>query len=168
MRLRELTRGDLPTLNIWRNDPVLVAGLGAGFAFIAPEVDAAWFDAYLKQRDRNVRLAIEDDDGRFVGCAYLLGISWIHRSAEFAIMIGDKDRWGKGLATQATQGTLRHAFDDLQLHRVWLTVNADNDRAKRLYERCGFKHEGTFRSAVFKSGEYIDVHVMAVLAHERG
>jgi RimJ/RimL family protein N-acetyltransferase len=166
MRLRELTRDDLPSLNRWRNDREIVDGLGAGFAFIGPEVDAAWFNAYLQQRDRNVRLAILDDDEIIVGCTYLLGISWVHRSAEFAIMIGHKEHWGRGLGTRATQATLDHAFRDLQLWRVWLHVNHDNQQARRLYERVGFLHEGTLRSAAYKNGRYVDVDVMGILASD--
>jgi RimJ/RimL family protein N-acetyltransferase len=166
MRLRELIREDLPTLNGWRNDRELVDHLGASFAFVGPEVDTAWFNAYLNSRDRNVRLAILGDADELVGCVYLLGISWVHRSAEFAIMIGRKDYWNRGLGRQATQAVLDHAFRDLQLHRVWLHVNHDNPRARHVYERVGFRHEGTLRSALFKNGQYVDVDVMGILASE--
>jgi RimJ/RimL family protein N-acetyltransferase len=166
MRLRELRRDDLPALNQWRNDRDIVDGLGAHFAFIGPDVDAAWFAAYLNARDKNVRLAILDDDENLIGCSYLLDISWVHRSAEFAIMIGAKDRWKRGIGSQAARATLNHAFADLQLQRVWLHVNRDNERARRMYERVGFRHEGTLRSAVFKNGRYVDVDVMAILASD--
>ena len=97
---------------------------------------------------------------------YLLGISWVHRSAEFAIMIGRKDYRHRGLGTRATRAMLDHAFSDLQLHRVWLHVNHDNERARRMYERIGFQHEGTLRSSAFKNGHYLDVDVMAILDSE--
>ena len=164
MRLRELIREDLPALNTWRNDREVVDGLGAAFAFIGPEVDAAWFNAYLQSRDRNVRLAILNDEDVLVGCCYLLGISWTHRSAEFAIMIGNKESRGRGFGRFATQAMLDHAFQDLQLHRIWLHVNCDNVHARKLYDRVGFQHEGTLRGAVYKHGRYLDVDLMAILA----
>jgi len=166
MRLRELVRGDLPALNTWRNDREVIDGLGAPFKFVGPEVDANWFTSYVNSRDRNVRLAIIDEDEEFVGCAYLLDISWVHRAAEFAIMIGAKDRWGRGLGRKAIGAALSHAFDDLQLNRVWLHVNHSNARALHLYESVGFRREGTLRNAVFKNGQYWDVEVMAILAGE--
>jgi diamine N-acetyltransferase len=166
MRLRELLREDLPILNQWRNDRDVVDGLGANFVFIGPEVDAAWFSAYLSTRDKNVRLAILGDADEFIGCVYLLGISWVHRSAEFAIMIGRKDYWNRRVGTQATRAMLNHAFQDLQLYRIWLHVLHDNQRARRLYERSGFVCEGTLRHAAFKNGCYVDVDVMAILANE--
>lgn len=167
MYLRELRREDLPALNQWRNDRDIVDGLGAHFAFIGPDVDANWFNSYLNARDRNVRLAIVDDDETLVGCSYLLNISWVHRSAEFAIMIGVKDRWKRGIGSWAARATLEHAFSDLQLQRVWLHVNRDNERARRMYEQVGFRHEGTLRSALFKNGRYVDVDSMAILASDQ-
>jgi RimJ/RimL family protein N-acetyltransferase len=153
-------------LNAWRADRAVVDGLGAGFAYIGQEVDDAWFASYLASRDRNVRLAILDEHDELLGCIYLLGISWVHRSAELAIMIGRTDRWGAGVGAAATRAMLDHAFRDLQLMRVWLHVNRDNERARRMYERVGFRHEGTLRSAAFKSGRYVDVDVMSMLATE--
>jgi RimJ/RimL family protein N-acetyltransferase len=165
VKLRELRREDLPELNAWRNDPEVVAGLGASFAFIGPEVDDAWFTAYLGRRHENVRLAILDGEV-LVGCVYLLAIQWVHRSAEFAIVLGRKDRWRRGIGEEATRAALAHAFDDLQLERVWLHVNAGNVGARKLYEKVGFVLEGTMRRAVFKEGSYEDVLVMAVLSRD--
>jgi RimJ/RimL family protein N-acetyltransferase len=166
MRLRELIREDLPILNEWRNDREVVDGLGASFAFIGPEVDAAWFNSYLASRDRNIRLAILGDSDELIGCVYLLDICWVSRSAEFAIMIGRKDYWSRGVGSLATRAMLSHAFRDRQLNRVWLNVLRSNERARRLYERVGFMKEGTLRSAAYKNGRYVDVDVMSILACE--
>jgi RimJ/RimL family protein N-acetyltransferase len=62
---------------------------------------------------------------------------------------------------------LQHAFGDLNIHRVYLSVLADNARAIRLYERIGFRHEGVQREAVFKCGRYIDLLTMAALASDQ-
>jgi diamine N-acetyltransferase len=167
VKLRELERADLPVLNSWRNDPEVVEHLGSNFLFIAPEIDTRWYDGYLAGRDRAVRLAILDpEQGRFVGCVYLVDINRINRSAEFAIMIGDKEYWSKGYGTEATKRMLTHGFDDLNLHRIYLWVLAENVRAIRLYEKVGFRVEGRQRDAVFKKGRYRDVIQMAILEAE--
>lgn len=170
MRLRELRRSDLLELNAWRNDRDVVAGLGSHFAFIGPEVDEAWFNAYLASRPSNIRLAIVDDEPgaaeTLIGCIYLLDISWISRSGELALMIGRKDYWNRGVGSRATAAMLEHAFMDLGLHRVWLRVNVDNAPARRVYSRAGFRVEGTLQQASFKEGKYTDVHLMAILASE--
>ena len=59
-KLRELERGDLERINQWRNDPYLIACLGAPYRYINEDVDKAWYDKYLNTRNNSVRCAIVD------------------------------------------------------------------------------------------------------------
>ncbi|WP_416196935.1 GNAT family N-acetyltransferase [Pseudomonas sp. Teo4] len=61
---------------------------------------------------------------------------------------------------------MRHAFMDLNLNRVYLTVLENNARALSLYKKVGFKVEGTLRQAVFKNGEYCNMTQMSILADD--
>ena len=47
---------------------------------------------------------------------------------------------------------LQHAFETLNLNRIYLRVFATNARAKRSYEKAGLVLEGTMRQAVFRNG----------------
>ena len=165
--LRELSRSDLSEINKWRNDADLIKALGSPYRYIDQEVDDNWFNNYLASRSNNVRLAIcEVESGRIVGAVYLLEIDWTHRCCEFAILIGDKQSQGKGLGEFATRGILTHAFLDLNLHRVHLTVLFTNPRAIHLYKKVGFIEEGCLRQSVFKNGKYVDLVQMAILSSE--
>jgi RimJ/RimL family protein N-acetyltransferase len=165
--LRELSRDDLAEITKWRNDPSLIQWLASPFRYIDNEVDVCWFNTYLAARSNNVRLAICNvETGIIAGAVYLLGIDWINRHAEFSIVIGDDTARGHGLGQFATHGILRHAFGDLNLRRVSLTVLANNERAINLYRKIGFVEEGRARQAVFKNNEYIDLIQMAMLAEE--
>jgi RimJ/RimL family protein N-acetyltransferase len=167
IKLRELERADLADLNRWRNDADLLELLGNNFLFIAGAVDEKWYESYLAARDRNVRLAITLSDTRqYVGNVNLTGIHAVNRSAEFSILIGEKTAWGRGVGSEAANLMLRHAFGDLNLNRIYLTVLASNQRALRLYERLGFRTEGTQRQAVFKNGAFHDLVMMSLLRHE--
>ena len=143
IQLRELARQDLPTLNVWRNDPSVIAYLGSNFLYISPEIDAKWYDNYLNNRLTNVRLAMMDTvENVFIGIVQLTNMHPINRNAEFSIMIGDKNYWSKGVGYIAATTLLKHGFKDLNLHRIYLTVLTDNERAIRLYEKIGFKIVG--------------------------
>jgi len=61
---------------------------------------------------------------------------------------------------------LEYGFRELNLNRVDLSVLATNERAIGLYESLGFRHEGRLREAQFRSGQYVDVLLMAILAKE--
>jgi RimJ/RimL family protein N-acetyltransferase len=63
---------------------------------------------------------------------------------------------------------VRHAFDTLNLNRVWLHVGEDNARAMRVYQKVGFRTEGRLRQDIFRDGRYWDSLLMAVLREEWG
>lgn len=52
------------------------------------------------------------------------------------------------------------------LTRIELTVREDNSRARKLYERLGFVHEGILRKSMRVDGRYYDSHAMALLRDE--
>jgi RimJ/RimL family protein N-acetyltransferase len=84
----------------------------------------------------------------------------------FHITIGERDAWGRGLGTEATQLMLQHAFERLGLHRVGLAVFSYNTRAIRAYEKAGFRVEGRLREAIQRQGEFFDEVQMGILAGE--
>lgn len=165
--LRELTSKDIDVINQWRNDPSTVDMLGAPFRFINKEVDELWFENYLKNRSNNVRLAIcETGTGLTLGAAYLLNIDWLSRNAEYAIWLGNKNNRGNGIGTKVTKLVLKHAFNDLNLHRIYLTLLESNFVALSLYGNMGFIKEGLLRDAIFKNGAYHNLITMSILNYD--
>lgn len=77
-------------------------------------------------------------------------------------MIGQKENRGKGLGSYAIKEILTHAFNNLNLHRVELSLLSTNS-VIYLYEKMGFLKEGVKKQAVYKNGKYIDVIEMAIL-----
>lgn len=166
-QIRELERRDLKEINKWRNDSELIASLGAPFRYINAEVDEKWFDSYMSNRGSAVRCAIvERDNDVILGLVSLVSIDHLNQCAEFHIMIGDKDNQGKGIGTYATKEMLRHAFNNLNLRRVELTVVDENQRAQKMYEKVGFVREGVKRQAKYKNGEFINMIVYSILREE--
>lgn len=165
--LRELERKDMVNINVWRNDPHLVALLGAPFRYINVEVDEAWFDNYMRNRGNAVRCAIiHEETGELIGLVSLTNVNYVNQSAEFHIMIGNQQKQNCGAGTFAVRTMLDHAFYNMNMHRIELTVLVSNQRAQHVYEKCGFKKEGVLRQAYFKQGKFEDVYQYAVLREE--
>jgi RimJ/RimL family protein N-acetyltransferase len=61
---------------------------------------------------------------------------------------------------------LGYLFFQRNLHRVWLTVLADNRRAIAAYEKVGFVAEGRLRDDAYFDGRYHDQLVMGILRDE--
>ena len=87
----------------------------------------------------------------------------MNQTAELHIMIGDKENQGKGIGSFAVKEMLNHAFFNMNLNRVELTVIENNKRAIHLYEKNGFVYEGRKRKARYKGGEFMDMLMYAVL-----
>lgn len=70
-----------------------------------------------------------------------------------------KDYWHMGIGTLAME-MLLDAGKKLGYRTLHLAVNAENERAVRLYERFGFERVGLHRGYTFVSGRYMDQLLM--------
>lgn len=100
-------------------------------------------------------------DGEVVGEVLLLDLDTANLACGLRLWISG--RTGRGIGTRTLRAVLSHAFDTVGLHRVGLEVYDHNPRARRLYERIGFVHEGTLRDALRLDGRWVDAHLMALL-----
>lgn len=114
----------------------------------------------------DVLFSIYDTFGNFIGICGLHGLRDIYHSAELRILIFDKDSIGKGLGTCAVKSLVGYGFERLNLHRIWLGVNADNVGAVKCYSKCGFQEEGRLREDIYYHGKYADVIRMGILKRE--
>ena len=101
-----------------------------------------------------------------IGYTMLVDISFRHRSAEFAIHIGEDTAHGKGYGTETTRLMLEYAFTTLGLHSVYLSVAEYNHAGRRAYQRAGFRETGRFRQAWLMGGRFWDEIIMDCLAGE--
>jgi RimJ/RimL family protein N-acetyltransferase len=120
----------------------------------------------MQNRGTNIRCSILNEKEQVLGLVSLTNIDRMNQTALFHIMIGDSTHRDKGIGSYATNEILRHAFYDINLNRVELTVLESNNRAIALYEKLGFKKEGIKREAVYKNGKFVNMIFMAILKSE--
>jgi len=162
--LRAIEREDIPTFVRWLNDPEVCKYLLMYIPMSIAE-EERWFERQLDAKDSKI-LAIETAEGFHIGNIGLHDIDWKSRRAELGIVIGEKAYWGLGYGTDAIKTALRFAFDEMNLHRVYLRVIDFNERAQRCYQKCGFQYEGRQREAHYHDGRYHDMLIMGVLRDE--
>ena len=56
-----------------------------------------------------------------------------------------EEYWGRGFMTEAAARMVTYAFDVLHLDVLSITTRENNERSRRVIEKCGFKYEGTLR-----------------------
>ena len=165
--LRSLVEDDMagPYLS-WFNDEEVCRGNSHHAYPFTPEDALRYIREESRRRDTLALAVTVRADGRHIGNITLQRIQTINRTAEFAIVIGDKSAWRQGYATEAATLLCHHGFTALNLHRIECGTFADNESMIRLAERLGMREEGRRRDAAFKSGRYVDIVEFGVLSGE--
>jgi [ribosomal protein S5]-alanine N-acetyltransferase len=163
--LRPLERADVPLLIPWINDPEVTRGLRIHRPMNVQTEEEFIQKMYQDEHALAVGIALRETD-QLVGMTGLHQMDFRNRHASFGLMIGAKDAWGRGYGTEATALLVRHAFETLNLNRVWLLVYEDNAAGIRAYEKVGFRKEGVLRQDSFHQGRYWDTFIMGVLRED--
>lgn len=74
-----------------------------------------------------------------IGNVKLEPVNWDTKTAIFGIMIGNKNFWGRGIATEATVLVSDFSLIELGLERIDLGVKESNVAAFKAYQRAGFE-----------------------------
>lgn len=115
--------------------------------------------------DRSVHFAIVDDQDEYMGTISLKNINMRDRNAEYAISMRKKAH-GKGYAKAATKELFELAFKKNGIHKIYLNVLSQNERAIRFYEKMGFHYEGESVDHLFLRGSYESLKWYAILENE--
>ena len=164
--LRRHSPGNLDAFQRWYADPE-IARLNRHESGVMrrDEIDR-FFSARVLGPD-TLSLAIHvRENGRLIGTCAFSHLDGDNGSALYHITIGERDAWGHGYGTEATDLMLEHAFERLGLHRIGLSVFSFNERAIASYRKSGFVIEGTLRQAIWRDGRFWDEHEMGILADE--
>lgn len=133
--------------------------------------EEAWFDSICKDKTSWTFSIIVNElkthaHGGVIGNCTLMGFHGKNRSATMGIAIGDAVHRGKGFGTEAIKLLMEFGFLEMNLNRIELQVLELNAPARKLYERLGFKLEGTLRQSLFREGRYWDTYIMSMLRSE--
>lgn len=169
IKLRELRETDAENMMEWMLDPQTQKAFQRDMSETSLE-EARQFCRDGKQEDGNLHemslhFAIADESDEYLGTISLKNINCINMTAEYAIALRKKAR-GQGVASEATQLLLKKGFVDMGLHRIYLTVFADNMAAIKLYEKNGFVYEGELRDHIMRNGQYVSWRIYGMLSHE--
>lgn len=146
----------------WLNDPEVTALIEVNHGVTRRE-EEAFFDRVESRHGSDLHWAIlaDDQDGRHIGFIALHAIHWRHRSAVGGLLLGERDAWGRGYATDAVRVRTRFAFEQMGLHRI--EGHTINPAMIRVYEKCGYTREGTARRKLWRHGRWHDAAIFAIL-----
>jgi RimJ/RimL family protein N-acetyltransferase len=172
--LRPYIEADLPALQATMADLDVLRLTGSihdgaeALEPVSPEEEQLRLDWFNTRNDTDDRLdlaVVDKATGGCVGEAVLNQWDPGNASCNFRILIGPAGQ-NRGLGTEATRLIVGYGFEKLGLHRISLEVYAFNPRARRVYEKAGFRVEGVLRESLRYGDQWIDATVMSILAPE--
>lgn len=127
-----------------------------------PKPSLAMWTKRLENMPEGVYSFVAEVDGRVVG-----NIGFEHsqrpRTAHcgsFGIGVHD-DFHGMGIGSRLIETVIDLADNWLQVKRIQIEVNSDNEKAIACYKKFGFEIEGEAKYGSYRDGKYINTYYMA-------
>jgi len=83
-------------------------------------------------------------------------IDKIHKRAELTYVIGEKDYWGKGIATIAIKEMIKISKTELNLKKLYASCAHKNEASRKVLIKNGFEVEGIRKKHLFYNSEWLD------------
>ena len=123
-----------------------------------------WFNK--NKNNENRYDAIIEYDGIPVGVIGLLNIDYKNKKAEYYITLGENQYKGKGIAYQSSIKLLEYAFDELNLNKIYLYTEVENERAQKLFNKLSFNKEGVLKEDLIINNVKKDRYIYAIFKNE--
>ena len=111
---------------------------------------------------------IDKQSGKHIGNIKVGNIHPIYKYADVGLIIGDKNFWGKGIATEALQICVEFAFKQLKLHRLFAGMYDLNIGSIKAFEKAGFLREGCEKEKCLFEGKRIDCYLYGIVNESAG
>lgn len=155
--LRPLALEDLEgNYHSWLNDQEIVQYNSHGRFPLTLEKMKDYISS-ANNSEQIVMAIVSKHSNTHIGNISLQSINWVDRNVEIAFILGEKQFWGKGVMLEAGKAMIDHAFNSLNLHRVYCGTSSSNLGMQRLAKKLGMLKEGVRKEAIFTAGKYHDV-----------
>jgi ribosomal-protein-alanine N-acetyltransferase len=165
VKLRDFRPDDAEAVHRWFNDERVTADLVGSRDSFSLDDARGWVERAMDtSRDRKWAITIDGSD-LAVGFVALFGLDR-ETGPELAVLVGDAEAWGKGVAREAERQACIHAFDDYSAHRIHAEIPATNVAAQKVVTFLGFQREGVMRRAIPRADGPVDNEVWGLLPED--
>lgn len=141
----------------WLSDPEITAFLGERWWPNTIESQRAFFESIKDSKDRLLLAVCDVKTDLQIGVCNLSSISWVHRNADVALIIGDKNYRNGAYAIETLSLLLQIAFDRINLLNLKSAHMSSNPYTPLLEKMFGFTEAGRLSGFMFSKGEYVDL-----------
>ena len=155
-----LEKADAPILTSGINDHNVTKFLSRGDTPMTAETEVSWVESLYKNDSQLVLGIWLPEKEILIGTLGLHAINRRDQHATLGIAIYDTKYHGNGYGAASVSLILEHGFNRMNLRNIDLSVLANNVRAIRCYEKCGFVEVGRYPSWFYKEGGWHDQVLM--------
>ena len=147
----------------WLNDSEINEYLESRLSVQTIESVSKFVSGIIQSNDNYMFAIVHKETDGHIGNVKIGPIHPVYKHAFVGYLIGDKNYWGKGLASEAVYLAAKFCFDILKLHKVNAGVIAPNIGSIKVLEKLGFQKEGCIRDDVLLGDNYINIYRYGVL-----
>ena len=140
----------------WFSDPEITQYLSGHYWPNTVELQTVFFDSIQNTKDRLVLCICTKDTDEHIGICNLSLISWVHRYADIALIIGDQKYRNGAIAIEALALLVDIAFNRLNLLNLKSFHVSTNPFTPLLEKIFGFVEVGRYKELISINGKYVD------------
>ena len=159
--LKRITKQDLEILKKWRNDKEIWEN-NTQFTLLNIKNQIKWFSEITK-KDTNRKMFLIKYNQKSIGVCGLIHFDKLEKSADIAIIIGEKNFQKKGIGKICLKKLLEIGFNKLKLHRIVAEVLEHNSNSMIFFKKMNFQNEGTLRENLWRNGKWNDTEIFSIL-----
>lgn len=159
--LRNIADDELELMRAWRNEPTVRANMYTQHE-ISCEEHITWWEKTKARTDQ--KYFMYEIVGNPIGIAAFTGIDIQSKNSTWAFYASPSAPKGTGSKMEFLM--LEHAFDELQLQKLYCEVLAFNTPVIKLHQKFGFNIEGVFRQQYKVNENFVDIYRLGILATE--
>lgn len=141
----------------WLSNPKTTYFLSDRYLPNTKEKQNNFYEETKNLSEKIVLLIIDKNNDELIGVCSLSNISWFHRKAEIAIIIGNELYQSGTFAIETLSLLIKIGFNRLNMRNLISARLSNNDLTKNLEKIFGFYEVGKFEKLIFNDGNYHDL-----------
>lgn len=164
IRLRPLTKDDVPSILKWENDSELQRlTLTPLKTYNESEIESFFIDEQQINKEKAC-FGICNDDDSLIGYTFLRDIDFINKTAFIGkVIIGDKEYRDGTSVIEAVGILLDYGFCTLNLNRIETACMVEHYFTPFMLPAYGFQKEGVKMQYIYKNDTYHDINLYGLL-----
>jgi len=151
IKLVALDISHLDIVHNWINNEIINESSGTRFP-ISKENQKNWILKTIQNKSKK-KLIILNNENLEVGMVSIMNIDYRNRNAELGVYL-DPDHVRKGYASMALSMLIDFGFQELNMHKLYAFIHADNKNSIRLFEKLNFSLESKHIDEIYKKGKF--------------